>query len=91
LSLKDFQFHLGNFNTHHENNHQLTDNQKHRKFAQWVVQEFEKHLTKVEREAKKSAGRQLPEKPNARNVNDAWPQEQQYEFVTDDIDTEGLL
>lgn len=91
LSLEDFQFHLGNFNTHHENNHQLTDNQKHRKFTQWVVQEFEKHLTRVEREAKKSAGRPLPEKPNARNVNDAWPQEQQYEFVTDDIDTEGLM
>jgi len=91
LSLEDFQFHLGNFNTHHENNHQLTDNQKHRKFAQWVVQEFEKHLAKAEREIKKSAGRSLPEKQNSRNVNDAWGQEQQYAPATNDIDTEGLL
>lgn len=91
LGLEDFQFHLGNFNTHHENNHQLTDNQKHRKFAQWVVQEFEKHLAKAEREIKKSAGRSLPEKQNTRNVNDAWGQEQQYAPAKDNIDTKGLL
>jgi len=91
LSLEDFQFHLGNFNTHHENNYQLTDNQKHRKFAQWVVQEFEKHLAKAEREIKKSAGRSLPEKQNTRNVNDAWGQEQQYAPAKDNIDTKGLL
>lgn len=71
LSMEDFKFHLGNFNTHHENNHQITDNQKHRKFAQWIIQEFEKQLAKTEREAKKTPGRSLPEKPS-RNVNDAW-------------------
>ena len=71
LSMEDFKFHLGNFNTHHENNHQITDNQKHRKFAQWIIQEFEKQLAKTEREAKKTSGRSLPEKPS-RNVNDAW-------------------
>lgn len=72
LSMEDFQFHLGNFNTHHESNHQISDNQKHRKFAQWIIQEFEKQLVKAEREAKKTPGRSLPEKPNNRNVNDAW-------------------
>lgn len=71
LCMEDFKFHLGNFNTHHENNHQITDNQKHRKFAQWIIQEFEKQLAKTEREAKKTSGRSLPEKPS-RNVNDAW-------------------
>ncbi|RLL28845.1 DUF1376 domain-containing protein [Acinetobacter cumulans] len=71
LSMEDFQFHLGNFNTHHENNHQLTDNQKLRKFAQWIFQEFEKQLANAEREAKKSKPR-TSEKPNSRNVNDAW-------------------
>lgn len=71
LSMEDFKFHLGNFNTHHENNHQITDNQKHRKFAQWIIQEFEKQLAKTEREAKKTSGCLLPEK-QSRNVNDAW-------------------
>ena len=71
LGMEDFEFHLGNFNAHHENNHQITDNQKLRKFAQWIFQEFERHLAKAEREAKKSNTR-ISEKPNSRNVNDAW-------------------
>ncbi|MCU7226077.1 hypothetical protein OC498_14510, partial [Acinetobacter bohemicus] len=41
LGMEDFQFHLGNFNAHHEKNHQISDNQKLRKFAQWIFQEFE--------------------------------------------------
>lgn len=52
LGMDDFEFHLGNFNTHHEKNFQLTDNQKLRKFAQWLIQEFEKLLSRAEREAK---------------------------------------
>ncbi len=72
LSMEDFQFHLGNFNTHHESNHQISDNQKQRKFAQCIIQEFEKTLAKAEREAKKPSGRSTSEKPNNRNVNDAW-------------------
>ena len=71
LGMADFEFHLGNFNAHHENNHQITDNQKLRKFAQWIFQEFEKQLANAEREAKKSKPR-TSEKPNSRNVNDAW-------------------
>jgi DNA-binding Lrp family transcriptional regulator len=71
LSMEDFQFHLGNFNTHHEKNHQISDNQKYRKFAQWIIQEFEKQLAKAERTAKQSSAR-TSEKPNNRNVNEAW-------------------
>lgn len=58
LGMEDFEFHLGNFNTHHEKNFQLTDNQKHRKFAQWLIQEYEKQVVKNEREAKKVTGYQ---------------------------------
>lgn len=90
LGMEDFQFHLGNFNTHHENNHQLTDNQKLRKFAQWIFQEFEKQLAKTEREAKKSTGR-IPEKQNTRNVNDAWGEVQQYAPASDNIELEDLV
>ncbi|RKG47174.1 hypothetical protein D7V64_17085 [Acinetobacter cumulans] len=71
LGMADFEFHLGNFNAHHENNHQITDNQKLRKFAQWIFQEFEKQLANTECEAKKSKPR-TSEKPSSRNVNDAW-------------------
>lgn len=90
LGMEDFQFHLGNFNTHHENNHQLTDNQKLRKFAQWIFQEFEKQLAKTEREAKKSTGR-IPEKQNTRNVNDAWGEVQQYETASDNVELGDLV
>lgn len=74
VSMEDFKFHLGNFNTHHESNHQISDNQKHRKFAQWIIQEFEKQLAKAERELKyQSANPSEKQKTqNNRNVNDAW-------------------
>ena len=65
LSLTDFNFHLGNFNAHWENKIILTENQRTRKFAAWLIQEFEKHLNKAERATKQTA------KPNL-NVNDAW-------------------
>lgn len=42
LGMEDFNFHLGNFNAHHEKNIQLSDNQRTRKFSQWLIQEFEK-------------------------------------------------
>ena len=73
LSLEDFQFHLGNFNTHHEKNFQLTDNQKHRKFAQWIIQEFERVLEKAERKNKQPSGYTRSEKQNSSlDVNTAW-------------------
>lgn len=65
LSLTDFNFHLGNFNAHWENKINLTENQRTRKFAAWLIQEFEKHLNKAERATKQKT------KPNL-NVNDAW-------------------
>lgn len=73
LSMEDFQFHLGNFNAHHEKNHQITDNQKLRKFAQWIFQEFEKSIEKAERKNKQSSGYSRSEKQNSSlNVNAAW-------------------
>ena len=73
LSLEDFQFHLGNFNTHHEKNFQLTDNQKHRKFAQWIIQEFERVLEKAERKNKLPSVYPRSEKQNSDlDVNTAW-------------------
>ncbi|MGE8653481.1 MAG: hypothetical protein ACN6NV_06995 [Acinetobacter gandensis] len=89
LGMVDFQFHLGNFNAHHENNHQITNNQKLRKFAQWIFQEFEKQLAKAEREATKTKNH-TTEKQNSRNVNDAWGEVQQYAPASD-IDCGGLL
>jgi hypothetical protein len=65
LSMSDFQFHLGNFNAHWENKTYLTENQKHRKFASWLIQEFEKAERSVKAKTRTS------EKPS-RNVNDAW-------------------
>ena len=88
LSLEEFQFHLGNFNAHHERNIQLTDNQKHRKFAQWLVQEFEKQLQRIER--KNTSIRKTGAIPN-RNVNDAWGEIQYYAPCTDDIELGGLI
>lgn len=84
LALDDFEFHLGNFNAHWENKIDLTENQRTRKFAAWLVQEFEKHLLKIERSEKQ------PAKTPSRNVNDAWGDVQQYKPASD-IDCEGLI
>lgn len=84
LALDDFEFHLGNFNAHWENKIDLTENQRTRKFAAWLVQEFEKHLLKIERSEKQ------PTKTPSRNVNDAWGEVQQYKPASD-IDCEGLI
>ncbi|MCO8044960.1 hypothetical protein NI467_06260 [Acinetobacter bohemicus] len=73
LGMEDFQFHLGNFNAHHEKNHQISDNQKLRKFAQWIFQEFERSLEKAERKNKQSSGYSRSEKQNSNlDVNTAW-------------------
>jgi hypothetical protein len=90
LNMENFQFHVDNFNSHHEKNHQLTDNQKLRKFAQWIYLEFEKEQGKIQRGNKKSAS-STPVKQNSRNVNDAWGDEQHYEPATDDIDLGDLV
>ncbi|WP_151984950.1 hypothetical protein [Acinetobacter radioresistens] len=88
LSMEDFQFHLGNFNAHHENNHQISDNQKLRKFAQWIFQEFEKSLEKAERKNKHTTGYSRSEKPGSPlEVNAAWNNQpaQQYAPVTSPV------
>lgn len=85
LSLADFNFHLGNFNAHWENKIDLTENQRTRKFAAWLIQEFEKHLVKIDRTEKQTS------KAPTRNVNDAWGDVQQYKPATDDLDCEGML
>lgn len=41
-ALANIEYHLGNFNAHWENKTLLTENQKHRKFAAWLISEFEK-------------------------------------------------
>ena len=91
LSLEEFQFHLGSFNAHHEKNFQLTDNQRHHKFAQWLVQEFEKQQQRIEREKTQPTRKTNSVKQN-RNVNDAWGDVTQYApCSTDDIDLGDLV
>ncbi|RLL42965.1 helix-turn-helix domain-containing protein [Acinetobacter cumulans] len=66
ISLADFNFHLGNFNAHWENKIDLTENQKTRKFAAWLIQEFEKQLNKIDRAEKQKTGYQP--KPKVQQV-----------------------
>ncbi|ALH95692.1 hypothetical protein AOY20_09195 [Acinetobacter equi] len=74
--MADFQFHLGNFNSHWENKPPLTENQKHRRFAMWLLQEFEK----AERSVKaRTFGKQnnFQDKPKSalQATKDLWAQE----------------
>lgn len=86
ITMPDYEFHLGNFNAHWENKTDLTENQRTRKFAQWLILEFKKI---------KPSGQQKPSsKTNtavSRNVNDAWGKPQDYAPAVDDIDLEGML
>lgn len=86
IAMPEYKFHLGNFNAHWENKIDLTENQKTRKFAQWLILEFKKI---------KPSGQQKPSsKTNttvSRNVNDAWGKPQDYAPAVDDIDLEGML
>ncbi len=86
IAMPDYDFHLGNFNAHWENKTDLTENQRTRKFAQWLILEFKKI---------KPSGQQKPSsKTNtavSRNVNDAWGEPEDYAPAVDDIDLEGML
>ena len=86
IAMAEYEFHLGNFNAHWENKTDLTENQRTRKFAQWLILEFKKI---------KPSGQQRPSsKTNtavSRNVNDAWGKPQDYAPAVDDIDLEGML
>ncbi|WP_288406654.1 YdaU family protein [uncultured Acinetobacter sp.] len=86
LDMPDYEFHLGNFNAHWENKIDLTENQRTRKFAQWLIQEFKK--------AKSSGQPKNQSKSNAtvsRNVNDAHGDIPDYVPAVDNVNTEGLV
>ena len=69
LSMPDYQFHLGNFNAHWENKSDLTENQRTRKFAVWLIDKF--------KQRKPSADSKSKPKHDNTNVNDAWKHEPQ--------------
>lgn len=68
ISVPDFNFHLGNFNAHWENKIDLTENQKTRKFAAWLVQEFEKQISKANRSEKQKASYQPASSKNSQTM-----------------------
>lgn len=82
LAMSDFKLHLGNFNSHWENKTPLTENQKHRKFAMWLIQEFEKAQNKKTFSEKQTS---------SRDVNQKWGEVQQYAPATGEVDLEGLI
>ncbi|WP_151765331.1 YdaU family protein [Acinetobacter soli] len=86
LDMPDYEFHLGNFNAHWENKIDLTENQRTRKFAQWLILEFKK--------AKSSGQPKNQSKSNptvSRNVNDAHGDIPDYAPAVDNVNTEGLV
>ena len=87
--MADFSFHLGGFNDYWENKTELTENQKIRKFAAWLIKEFEDQISRSA--PKKQSKSNSAKAPQAnRNVNNAWGAEQQYQPATD-IDCGGLI
>lgn len=86
LDMPDYEFHLGNFNAYREDKIGLTENQRIRKFAQWLIQEFKK--------AKSSGQPKNQSKSNptvSRNVNDAHGDIPDYAPAVDNVNTEGLV
>lgn len=84
LEMPNYEFHLGNFNAHWENKIDLTENQRTRKFATWLIQEFTKSIRpKKQNSPMKTAP--------ARDVNSAWGDSKQYAPATDDIDVGEML
>lgn len=86
IAMPEYKFHLGNFNAHWENKIDLTENQRTRKFAQWLILEFKKPVKQSALNTTKKQTQAL-----SRNVNDAWGEAQQYAPATDDLDLEGML
>ncbi|EGU03082.1 TPA: hypothetical protein OXK24_000336 [Acinetobacter baumannii] len=72
LLMDDYEFHLSNFNAHHETNRYLTDNQKHSKFAQWLFEKFEKQETQKAKQTKPAN----PTQSQGGSVNQAFDQQQ---------------
>ncbi|MCG2572361.1 YdaU family protein [Acinetobacter sp. ME22] len=69
LDMPDYKFHLGNFNAHWENKSMLTENQRTRKFAGWLISEFKKP-----QHVKQNKNSQIQAD---RNVNEKWKHEPQ--------------
>lgn len=86
LDMPDFQFHLGNFNAHWENKTDLTENQRTRKFAQWLILEFKKIKTSGQQKSTSKTTSGVN-----RNVNDAWPEIPEHAPAVDDIDLGGMV
>gem|GEM_PF-4573706 len=86
LDMSDFQFHLGNFNAHWENKTDLTENQRTRKFAQWLILEFKKIKTSGQQKSTSKTTSGVN-----RNVNDAWPEIPEHAPAVDDIDLGGMV
>ncbi|MDC4397626.1 hypothetical protein OHV36_02505 [Acinetobacter baumannii] len=84
LEMQNYEFHLGNFNAHWENKIDLTENQRTRKFATWLIQEFTKSIRP------KKQNSPMKTTP-ARDVNSAWGGAKQYAPATDDIDVGEML
>ncbi|EXD66496.1 hypothetical protein J478_2830 [Acinetobacter baumannii 58452] len=72
LLMDDYEFHLSNFNAHHETNRYLTDNQKHSKFAKWLFEKFEKQETQKAKQTKPAN----PTQSQGGSVNQAFDQQQ---------------
>ncbi|WP_336929331.1 hypothetical protein [Acinetobacter tandoii] len=64
LNMPDYQFHLGNFNAHWENRPDLTENQRTRKFAVWLIDKFKQRKPSTDSKSKA--------KHDNKNVNDDW-------------------
>ena len=86
LDMPDYDFHLGNFNAHWENKIDLTENQRTRKFAQWLILEFKKIKPTGQ---PKTQSKAIP--TANRNVNDAWGEIPKHAPAVDDIDLEGMI
>lgn len=84
ITMPDYEFHLGNFNAHWEDKIDLTENQKTRKFASWLIQEFKKPKAPLKTKTQNSTN-------TNRNVNDAWGDEKQYSPAIDDIDLGDMV
>ena len=85
LDMPDYEFHLGNFNAHWENKTDLTENQRTRKFAQWLILEFKK----IKPSGQQKSASKTTSVVN-RNVNDVWPEIPEY-VPAADIDTGDML
>lgn len=86
INMPDYQFHLGNFNAYRENKTDLTENQRTRKFAQWLILEFKKIKPTGQPKNQSKVAPAIN-----RNVNDAWPEIPDYAPAVDDIDLEGMI